>query len=70
VDTDELAKLAKIIVDMEKQNQTDEHLAYKNTRLDSGRPTEHIIEYHIVEAGNQNTANASQADRVPEINGS
>lgn len=67
LDADTVYKLARIVVEMEKQNQADEHLRDKNERLDSGRPTEHIIEYHIVEAGSANAEDAPKADRVPEI---
>lgn len=33
---------AKVLVQMEQQNQADDHVAAKNERLDEGKPTENV----------------------------
>ena len=37
-----IAALGKVLTTMEGQNQADDHLAEKNDRLDTGKPTERV----------------------------
>ena len=42
--TRDVAALGKLLTAAESQNQADEHLADKNSRLDNGQPTErHVV---------------------------
>lgn len=41
-------RAAKILLDMEAQNQADDHLADKNERLDGGKATENLKVVQVV----------------------